>query len=150
MNTMYNNLPSLNENTMLETGQSFSYAFKFTQEEVNQFAELTGDHNPLHKDPEYAAQTQFKKPIIHGVFTTSVFSKVCGTIFPGEGTIYLSQKVNFLRPMYVDTDYEACFKVLDIDPKRHKARIETAIYDKNTGKKALDGEATIMNKEKIN
>ncbi|MFL5730355.1 MAG: MaoC family dehydratase, partial [Cytophagaceae bacterium] len=74
---------------MIEQGQVYTESFSFTQEEVVRFAELTGDHNPIHLDPAYAANTLFKKPIMHGILGASVFSKVLGMQFPGEGTIYL-------------------------------------------------------------
>lgn len=56
-------------------GASFEYAFSFTQEQVEKFAELTGDNNPLHLDAEYAATTPFKRPIIHGMLSATVFTK---------------------------------------------------------------------------
>ena len=75
--------------------------------------------------------------------------KVFGVLFPGEGTIYLSQTLNFLRPMFVDTNYEAIFTVKDVMKDKHRAIIETAIKDKTTGKICTTGEATVMNTEKI-
>jgi acyl dehydratase len=76
---------------MIQKGETYSHEFKFTQNEVNQFAEVTGDKNPVHTDAEYAAKTMFKRPIMHGMLSASLFSKVFGTLFPGEGTIYLKQ-----------------------------------------------------------
>ena len=92
---------------MIQVGQTYTHDFKFTQEEVNRFAEVTGDKNPVHTNAEFAAKTIFKKPIMHGMLGASLFSKVFGVLFPGEGTIYLNQSLNFLRPMSVDVDYVA-------------------------------------------
>jgi len=90
----------------MEPGDNYQLEFRFTQNQVEDFARLTGDSNPLHLDPDYASRTLFKKPIIHGVLGASIFSKIMGTLFPGEGTIYLSQQLEFKRPMYVDTTYK--------------------------------------------
>src|SRR5215217_2340945 len=92
-------------------GASFEYPFTISQEEVQRFSDLTGDNNPIHLDAEYAATTAFKRPIIHGMLGATVFTKVLGTQFPGFGSIYLKQTLEFLRPMFVDTDYKAVFKI---------------------------------------
>ncbi|MCS6821029.1 MAG: MaoC family dehydratase [Microscillaceae bacterium] len=134
---------------MIQLNQEFRHTFQFSQAEVEQFASVTGDCNPIHLDAEYAAQTIFKKPIIHGFLGGSVFSKVFGTIFPGEGTIYLKQTLEFLKPMYVDTNYEAVFLVKEINREKHRATISTQIIEKNTGNIVIQGEAIIMNKNQI-
>jgi acyl dehydratase len=134
---------------MLELGQVYKEAFSFTQEDVNKFAQLTGDTNPIHIDPSYAANTIFKRPIMHGILGASVLSKVLGTQFPGEGTVYLKQEMNFKRPMYVDQNYEAVMTVKELNKDKHTAIIETKIVEKESGKVNLIGDAHIMNKEKI-
>jgi acyl dehydratase len=86
---------------------------------------------------------------MHGMLSASLFSKVFGTLFPGEGTIYLKQSLNFLKPMYVETDYVAEFKVLDIIAEKNRAIVETTIKDKNSGLVCTSGEATVMNTNAI-
>jgi acyl dehydratase len=134
---------------MIENGQVYTHAFRFSQEEVNRFAEVTGDKNPVHTDAAYAATTMFKVPIMHGMLGASLFSKVFGTLFPGEGTIYLKQQLAFMKPMYVETDYEAVFTVKEVVKEKHRAVIETVIKDKATGAVCTSGEAVVMNVEKI-
>lgn len=128
---------------------SFEHFFSFTQEQVIQFAELTGDNNPIHLDAAYAATTNFKRPIIHGMLGTTVFTKVLGTQFPGFGSIYLKQTVEYLRPMYVDTEYKAVFTIKSIQPEKHIAEIATDIYDVNTKKIVTRGVATMINDQKF-
>ena len=130
-------------------GTSFGYPFQFSQEEVIRFAELTGDNNPLHLDAEYAATTNFKKPIIHGMLGATVFTKVLGTQFPGFGSIYLKQTLEFLRPMFVDTEYTAIFTIVSIQPEKHTAEISTQIVDSKTKKVTTKGIATMINQEKF-
>ena len=130
-------------------GASFEYPFKISQEEVQRFADLTGDNNPIHLDAEYAAATAFKRPIIHGMLGATVFTKVLGTQFPGFGSIYVKQTLEFLRPMFVDTDYKAVFKIQSINSEKHIAEISTEIMDATTNKVTTKGVATMINKEKF-
>ena len=131
----------------LHLNQTFSTNFSFSQQDVADFAHVTGDNNPVHLDEDFASKTIFKTRIMHGMLGACVFSKVFGTLFPGEGTIYLSQSVNFLKPMYVDVIYEAHFEVMEILEK-NRARISTSILT-DEGKKVVVGEALVMNIEKI-
>ncbi len=134
---------------MIEVGQIYTHDFNFSQYEVNRFAEVTGDKNPVHLNADYAAKTMFKKPIMHGMLSASLFSKVFGTLFPGEGTIYLKQSLSFLKPMYVDVKYEAVFTVKEVLKDKNRAIVETLIKDKSTGIVCTSGEATVMNVDKI-
>ncbi len=126
-----------------------THAFRFSQADVDDFARVTGDNNPLHLDPDFAAQTPFKRPIIHGMLGASIFTKVLGTEFPGYGSVYMGQTLEFLRPMFVDTDYEATFTVQSINPAKHTAEILGELRDKQTGKVTTRGVATLMHREKI-
>ncbi|QRR03356.1 MaoC family dehydratase [Dyadobacter sandarakinus] len=127
----------------------FEHQFRFTQEEVERFAALTGDDNPIHLDAAYAATTNFKKPIIHGMLGATVFTKVLGTQFPGHGSVYLKQTLEFLRPMFVETDYTAVFTIRSVNADKHVAEIETEIVDSTTKKAVTRGVATMINKEKF-
>jgi acyl dehydratase len=132
---------------MIEVGTEFRHRFRFSQTDVVLFAKVSGDNNPIHLDETYAATTQFGRPIIHGMLGTTVFTKVLGTMFPGKGGIYVRQTIDFKRPMFVDTDYEAVFKVVAINPDKHFADISTEIFDVATGKITTQGLATMMHKE---
>ena len=132
----------------MEINETYNHRFRFSQDEVNRFAELTGDTNPAHTDAAYAATTLFKRPILPGMLGASLFSKVFGTLFPGEGTIYLKQSLNFLRPMYPDTEYDAVFTVKDVLRDKNRAIVETVIRDLD-GKLCTSGEATVLNTTKI-
>lgn len=133
---------------MFQLNEVYTHTFQFSQEEVNQFAKVTGDNNPVHTDAAYAAKTMFKRPIMHGMLSASLFSKVFGTLFPGEGTIYLKQSLSFLKPMYVDTPYEAVFTVKEVFKDKNRAVVETLIKNPD-GLVCTSGEATILNVDKI-
>lgn len=123
-------------------GDKYQHQFSFSQQDVNLFAQVTGDNNPIHLDEEKAAQSIFKRRIIHGFLGGSVFSKVFGTIWPGYGTIYMEQDLQFKRPMVVDHNYTAAFEVLEILPK-NKAIIRTQVLDEDQ-KLVIDGKAEII------
>ncbi|MCL4134346.1 UNVERIFIED_CONTAM: hypothetical protein GTU68_059333 [Idotea baltica] len=134
---------------MIKIGDTFEQTFQYTQADVEIFAEVSNDKNPIHLDEEYAAQTSFGKRIIHGMLSASIFSKVLAMDFPGEGTIYLHQSLDFKRAMFVDQEYLVKLTVLEIVERRHTAEIQTQVFSQENGKIMLDGKARIMNKEKI-
>lgn len=126
-------------------GYRYEHEFSFSQNSVNRFAEVTGDTNPIHLDELYAASTPFKRPIMHGFLSGSIFSKVFGTIYPGEGTIYLKQEMIFKRPMFVETTYTAKFNVVALDAEKNTLEIECKVVSPDE-KICIDGKATLMNK----
>ena len=134
---------------MIGLNQVYTHHFQFTQENVIQFAKVTGDNNPLHLDAEYASHTRFKRPIIHGMLGASIFSKILGTVFPGEGSIYLKQSLIFVKPMYVHTAYQAIFTVVAMIIEKNRIVIKTEIKEKEVGMLCITGEATIVNDEKL-
>jgi acyl dehydratase len=121
---------------------NWTYTFSFTQQDVETFAQITGDTNPIHLDEHYAKSSIFKKRIIHGALSNSVFSRVFGTIHPGFGTIYLSQNTKFIAPMYVDTEYTALFEVTN-RKDNGILTVKTEIIDKQTNQLTITGEAVI-------
>lgn len=134
---------------LIEVGDQYRHPFSYSQEQVNNFAEVTGDKNPIHIDEEYAAKSIFGRTIMHGFLGGSVFSKIFGTLFPGEGTVYLEQNMKFTRPMYPGTEYEAVMTVKEINREKNRAVVETHIIDPATGKSTVEGSAVVMNKTRL-
>lgn len=133
----------------LQLGDTYESAFSFSQEEISSFARLTGDQNPVHLDADYAAKTVFRRPIMHGMLAASIFSKTLGMDFPGEGTVYLGQSLDFKRPMYPDELYIATFEITELNTNKGLATIKTNIWDKDRKRVMLEGQANIRNKERI-
>ena len=127
----------------LKLGDVFAEKIIFSQTDVNKFAEITGDNNPIHIDKEYAQKTPFGKRIVHGFLAGAVFSKVFGTQWPGEGTIYLFQDMIFKAPVFVDQNYTARFKIVEIDEIKHRGTIE-CILEGTDGKVAITGVAKLQ------
>jgi acyl dehydratase len=126
----------------LTIGQTASTARTFELEDVRAFAELSGDNNPLHLDPEYTQHTSFGRPIVHGILTASLFSRLLGTALPGPGTIYLGQLLKFLQPVYVGEEVTATVEVTDIRMDKRIVTLRTTAITAHG--LAIDGEAVVQ------
>ena len=133
---------------VLKEGDTYEHNVSFKQNDVDTFAKITEDNNPIHIDKEYASRTIFGQPIVHGFLAGSVFSKVFGTLWPGEGTIYLYQEMIFLAPVFVDRNYIANFIVIEINAVKHKGVIKCILEDSD-GKQVITGIAKLMHREKF-
>lgn len=134
---------------LIETGDVYEVPLQFTQEQVNAFAEVSGDKNPIHIDPEYAAQSEFGRPVVHGIFGACILSRVMGMEFPGPGSVYLSQNLRFRQPMFPEVAYLVRVKVTEVNTGRHIAKLDTRIVRVEDGKPMLTGDAMVLNKERI-
>ena len=106
------------------------------------FAAVTGDDNPVHLDEAYAATTTFGGRIAHGMLSAGFISAVLGTELPGPGSIYVSQTLNFRRPVRIGDDVVAEVKVAAIDERRGRVTFETRCTV--AGKAVVDGEAVVI------
>jgi len=90
-----------------------------TKEDIEIFAGLTGDRNPLHLDPEYAKKMDFGSPVVHGMLTASFLSTLIGMVVPGEGSILTSVKLDFKKPVIVN---DALDVSIEVTKKIHLSR----------------------------
>ncbi len=128
-------------------GDVFTHDITYTQKQVDLYAQISGDMNPLHTNPEIAKSSMFGRCIIHGHFSASVFTKVFGTLLFADGHIYMKQNTTFLKPMFVDTPYQAIITVKEIFPEKNRVLYETKVIDAATGAETITGEALLMNKK---
>lgn len=117
-----------------------------TREMVEAFAEVSGDANPIHLNKEAAARSIFGKPIAHGILLASFFSKIIAMNYPGPGSIYLSQSLEFTAPCFVDDDVEVIIRLQEQQGKIYL--IETLVQD-ISGKTLVKGNAKILKKETL-
>lgn len=108
-----------------------SYSQTITDYDVKAFAGISGDHNPIHIDDEYAAKSRFKRRIAHGFHSASFFSAIFGTQLPGKGCVYASQSLNFKRPVYLGDTVTASVTVIGIDLQSKKVDFETVCKVRN-------------------
>ncbi len=126
----------------LRVGQSYSLSKKFSLEDVQRFAELSMDNNPLHLDEDFATKNLFGKRIVHGYLTTSLFSAIIGTKLPGFGSIYLKQDLNFIRPVFHNEMITATVTIEKIEKEKSIVFLNT-ICTKENGKIAVEGSAIV-------
>lgn len=123
-------------------GESRAIKKLVTKDVVQQFADFSGDRNPVHLDEEFAAKTIFKRNIAHGMIAGSYISAVIGMDFPGPGTIYLSQNFIFKRPVFVGDEIEIMVTVKDIIVDKNRLVLKTDCINQN-GELVLQGEALV-------
>lgn len=126
----------------LEVGATAQLTRFFSKADVQQFALLTGDFNPLHLDDEYARQTRFGACIVHGMLHAGLISAVLATVLPGPGTIYLRQELIFLAPIFVNESVTASVEILEVRPDEKRVRLRTCCTKEN-GELAINGEALV-------
>ncbi len=111
------------------------------QTDITNFATLSGDFNPIHIDPEYAASTRFGRPIAHGMYLGALISGVLATDLPGPGAIYISQDLRFLKPVFIGDTVKIEISVISYE-NPDKVHLRTQI--RNFAEELLvDGTATL-------
>lgn len=129
----------------IHVGQKAQVTKCFTAQDLNDFARLSLDFNPIHLDPEYAAKTQFGKQIVHGMLVSSLFSGLLGQHLPGEGTIYLSQTLTFKKPVFIEQDITASVEVVEIREDKPIITLRALCTDANQ-KELVSGESIVLYK----
>jgi 3-hydroxybutyryl-CoA dehydratase len=110
--------------------------------DIEAFATVSGDRNPVHLDEAYAAETQFKGRIAHGMLGAAYISAILGMDLPGPGAIYLSQALVFKRPVRIGDTVLARATIIAIDTE--KARVTLKTECEVNGKTVIEGEAVVM------
>lgn len=123
-------------------GQTASLKKVFTTDEVENFANLSMDRNPIHVDSDYAEKSMFGKRIVHGFLVGSLISAVFGTILPGEGAIYLHQELNFRKPVYHGEEIIATVVITNIRKEKSILYFDTKCENER-GEVVIDGKAIL-------
>lgn len=127
----------------LASGDFAEIVKRVEMDDIDEFVDAVGDHNPIHRDPAFAAATAFGEPIAPGVFTAGLISAVIGTKLPGPGAIYLAQNLNFVRPVKVGDTITARVEVREVLGERNRVRLSTVCRNQR-GEEVLAGEAWVM------
>lgn len=126
----------------IQIGMTASYTQTITDADVKAFADISGDHNPVHLSEQYAKNSRFKDRIAHGLLTASFFSAIFGTKLPGEGCVYAGQNLQFKRPVYLGDTVIAKVTVIAVDISKNRVTFETVCTVNN--KKVTTGTAEIF------
>ncbi len=124
-------------------GQKASFSKQITERDVATFAEISGDKNPLHLDDAYAKQTRFGARIAHGAFTFALISAALGMKLPGPGTVYMSQSLKFVKPVYLDDTITATVEITAIRADKGIVTLKTECANQR-GEKIAEGEAVVF------
>ena len=126
----------------IEMGMTRHLRKEVTDRDIELFAEVSTDRNPVHLDDAYAQDTIFAGRIAHGMLTAGLISAVIGEQLPGHGTVYMGQSLKFLAPVRPGDVVLAEVEVVDIDHSKRRVKLDTrCMVD---GKKVLVGEATVL------
>ena len=126
----------------LTLGQSASRSHVVTDADLRAFADVSGDHNPVHLDEAFAATTPFKGRIAHGMLSGAYISALIAGELPGSGTIYLSQQMSFRRPVRIGDEVVTTATVTAIDADKGRVTLSTVCTV--AGKPVVEGEAVVM------
>lgn len=118
---------------MIKIGEKGSFTKTIGEKDVQDFSEISGDKNPLHLDEGYAENTIFGGRIAHGMIGAGIISAAIAMVLPGQGTIYLSQTLDFQNPVRIGDQVTANIKVVKIEPKKKFdiATLETICVNQN-------------------
>lgn len=126
-----------------KTGDTAETTRKIEQADIDAFAEITGDHNPVHVDEAFAQRTRFGRRIAHGMLTASLISSVLANKLPGEGSVYLAQTLQFVAPVFSGDEVTARVTVKEVREGKPILKLETVCTNQR-GETVIRGEATVL------
>lgn len=126
----------------LAVGDKGTFTKTISEKDVFQFADISGDYNPLHIDEEYAKKSRFGHRIAHGILMAGIISTVLGSDIPGVGTIFVELQIRFLKPVYLGDTVTATATVMEIINPRRVRLMVACLNDK--GEDVALGNAVVV------
>lgn len=126
----------------ISIGMTAEFSKTVTEAEINAFAQLSEDFNPVHLDEAYAKTTMFKGRIAHGMLSAAFISTALGTRLPGPGCVYVNQSLKFKAPVRIGDTVVTRVEVLGLVPEKKFVTLKTTCLVNE--KVVLEGEATMM------
>jgi 3-hydroxybutyryl-CoA dehydratase len=127
----------------LQVGDTASMTKTITDEDIRAFAGLTGDHNPVHLDDEFAGTTRLGRRVAHGMLVASLISSVLANDLPGVGTVYLGQTLSFIAPVYPGDTVTARVTVTKVREDKPIVTLET-VCTNQSDETVIRGEAVVL------
>ena len=127
---------------MFKVGDTAEMSKTVTEEDIDLFAKVTGDRNPVHVSREFAEKTRFGERIAHGLLSAGLISAVIGMKLPGPGCLYLSQTLNFRGPVKIGDEITARVEVAEVISEK-RLRLKTECINQRS-ETVIDGEAIIV------
>ena len=126
-----------------QIGDTASVTKTISEADIVAFAEISGDHNPLHLDAEFAARSRFGQRIVHGALVSSLISNVIGNQLPGQGSIYLSSSLKFRAPTFIDDTITATATILSIRQDK-PIYVLACVCSNQHGEVVCQGESVVL------
>jgi acyl dehydratase len=123
----------------LRVGQRARRQQTVTAREVELYAQITGDRNPLHFDPDFAARTRFGRLVAQGGIASGMLNALVAMDLPGPGTVFLSQTLTYKAPTYLGDTLTAEIEVLSVKPDKPVCQLKATITNQD-GTVLLEGE----------
>lgn len=127
----------------LAVGDTAQRTRTITEADIRAFATASGDENPVHVDPAYAANSRFGRVIAHGMLSASLISAILGNDLPGPGSVYLGQTLSFKAPVYPGDTVTAQVECIKYREDKRIATFRTTVTNQD-GVLVLEGEAVIL------
>ena len=127
----------------IKIGLEHHFEISINEKLEEDFAQISGDFNPLHMDEQYAKETKFGKRVCHGMLLGSFFSRLIGMYLPGKNALYFSQNLNFIEPCFIGDVIIVKGKITDKSEATKMIKIETTIKN-DTGKILVEGIAQVL------
>ena len=124
----------------LSVGQRATRSKTVTADDVKTFAELTGDHNPLHFDESFVSKTRFERLVVQGGLTTGLLHALVAMDMPGPGTVFLNQSWQFTAPVFIGDTITAEAEVLEVHETKPVTKLRVVVT-RQSGETVLEGEA---------
>lgn len=131
---------------LYELGAKASVTKVIQSKDVEMFAEVSLDNNPIHLDEEYAKNSVFGRRIAHGIISAGLISATLANKLPGEGTVYLNQELKFNKPVFLGDTLTASVEIVEVvRPDKGIYKLKTDVVNQN-GDIVTSGFATVMKK----
>lgn len=119
-------------------GQTARRSLTFTRAEVDAYARITGDFNPLHFDERFAAGTKFGRLVVHGGLTAGILNALVAQDLPGPGTVFMSQELKYLAPVFIGDTITGEVEVLSVHATKPVTQLKATVT-RQDGEKVLEG-----------
>jgi len=123
----------------LSVGQRARRTQTVTAKDVELYAEITGDRNPLHFEPDFAKRTRFGRLVAQGGITAGMLNALVAMDLPGPGTVFMNQSLRYLAPTYLGDTLTAEIEVLSLKPDKPVCQLRATITNQG-GTTVLKGE----------
>ena len=126
----------------LTVGQKARRSLTLTRVEVDAYARITGDYNPLHFDEAFAAGTKFGRLVVHGGLTAGILNALVAEDLPGPGSVFMSQNLKYLAPVFIGDTITGEVEVLSVHASKPVTQLRVSVA-RDGGEVVLEGECWV-------